>query len=306
MITADDEHNRALDSTGDGGGAEHTDSGSAAIPNDASAPTDLVECAMLRPVRSGNAFEETVSRLLQTIRLGVIGPGGRLPPERELATLLEVSRDTVRDAIRSLSDAGYLVSKRGRYGGTFVRDVLPLTETPLTQAPQTHRLHGVEELRAATNASQVARPIDGEVTRTPRTAAEINDVLILREILEVGAVRAAAATTLSAPERVELWARLKAVTAAGAADYRRLDSRFHLMVGELVGSPLLVTQLADIRTQVNALLNEIPLLERNIRHSNEQHERIAIAILTADAEAAARAMAEHLEGTAALLRGFLS
>src|ERR1700687_6019281 len=76
--------------------------------------------ALLRPVRPGNPFEDTVERLLQTIRLGMLAPGESLPPERELAARLGVSRDTVREAIKSLSDAGYLVSRRGRYGGTFL------------------------------------------------------------------------------------------------------------------------------------------------------------------------------------------
>ena len=75
-------------------------------------------------VRCGPAtrFEDTVGRLLQTIRLGVLAPGESLPPERELAARLGVSRDTVREAIKSLADAGYLVSRRGRYGGTFLAD----------------------------------------------------------------------------------------------------------------------------------------------------------------------------------------
>src|ERR1700755_460226 len=84
-----------------------------------------VNDALLRPVRPGNAFEDTVGRLLQPIRLGVIAPGESLPPERESAARLGVSRDTVRDAIKSLADAGYLVSRRGRYGGTFLADELP-------------------------------------------------------------------------------------------------------------------------------------------------------------------------------------
>src|ERR1700752_4250546 len=81
--------------------------------------------ALLRPVRPGNPFEDTVERLLQTIRLGVLAPGECLPPERELAARLGVSRDTVRQAIKSLADAGHLMSRRGRYGGTFLADALP-------------------------------------------------------------------------------------------------------------------------------------------------------------------------------------
>ncbi len=73
----------------------------------------------------------------------------------------------------------------------------------------------------------------------------------------------------------------------------------------MVGAPSLLPVLADNRMRVNVLLDDIPLLERNIAHSNQQHEAIVIAILTGQTEQAAAAMAEHLAGSAALLRGFL-
>jgi DNA-binding FadR family transcriptional regulator len=234
--------------------------------------TDPVTDALFRPVRNGNAFEDTVARLLQTIKLGIVGPGEALPAERDLAARFSVSRDTVREAIRSLSDAGFLVSRRGRYGGTFVADELPIADVP---------------------------------EASPLAAEEIDDVLGLREILEVGAARAAAGRSLSSTDREVLWARLKEAAAASVDGYRRVDSRLHLTIGELVGTPSLVSLLADNRTAVNDLLDRIPLLTPNIEHSNQQHEAIVVAILTGDAERAASAMLEHLEGTSALLRGFL-
>jgi DNA-binding FadR family transcriptional regulator len=235
---------------------------------------DLVADALFRPVRNGNAFEDTVARLLQTIRLGIVAPGEALPPERDLASRFSVSRDTVREAIRSLADAGFLVSRRGRYGGTFVMDPLPSFQRE-------------------------------DATGPAPTAAEIDDVLGLREILEVGAARAAAARALSAADREMLWTRLQEVAVAEAADYRRLDSRLHLAIAELVGTPSLVSLVADSRTALNDLLDRIPLLPRNISHSNDQHEAVVAAILRGDQEAASAAMLEHLAGSAALLRGFL-
>src|SRR3954471_12674143 len=75
---------------------------------------------MWRPGRGGNAFEITVARLAQAIRLGLVPVGERLPPERELAERLQVSRVTLREAIAALREAGLLASRRGRSGGTFV------------------------------------------------------------------------------------------------------------------------------------------------------------------------------------------
>ena len=101
-------------------------------------PGSALDDAVFRPVRAGNSLEDTTARLMQTIRLGVVPPGQALPSERDLAVRFSVSRDTVREAIKELSDIGYLSSRRGRYGGTFVSDPLPdssvATVTPPTAA----------------------------------------------------------------------------------------------------------------------------------------------------------------------------
>jgi DNA-binding FadR family transcriptional regulator len=57
--------------------------------------------------------------------------------------------------------------------------------------------------------------------------------------------------------------------------------------------------------RVNGFLDAIPLIERNVAHSETQHAKIVAAIIAGDRETARRAMAEHLSATAALLRGFL-
>src|SRR4051794_41787614 len=72
------------------------------------------------PVPVRNAFEVTVERLAQSIRLGVLVGGDRLPPERELAETLGGSRVTPREAIGALRAAGLIQSRRGRGGGNVV------------------------------------------------------------------------------------------------------------------------------------------------------------------------------------------
>ena len=230
---------------------------------------------LVRAGRSANAYEETMQRLLQSIRLGLIRPGERLPAERELASLLHVSRDTVRDALGTLSDAGYVVARRGRYGGTFVVDELPSDEARRGAAAEV-----------------------GE--------AEVEDTATLRRVLEVGAAREAAGRQLGAGERDALSRALEECAGARDADHRRLDSRLHLLIAELSGSPSLVPLVANLRTRVNALLDSIPLLGPNLAHSDAQHAAIVAAILAGRPESAAEAMLEHIEGSTALLRGFLS
>ncbi|MCD1572029.1 FadR/GntR family transcriptional regulator [Agromyces mediolanus] len=226
---------------------------------------------LLRPARPANAFEETVQRLLQTIRLGLIAPGERLPAERELAGTLEVSRDTLREAIGSLADAGWVVARRGRYGGTFVSDPLPEP------------------------GPGVPRPIERR---------SLDDTLALRAVVEVGVARRAAESELSAADRERLWQAHLACGQADEAGYRVADSRLHLVIAEVVGAESVTPLVAEVRMRINELLDGIPLLAPNIAHSDEQHGAIVSAILKGSPDEAAQAMAEHLIGTEALLRGF--
>jgi DNA-binding FadR family transcriptional regulator len=234
---------------------------------------------VLRPVRAGNAFEETVERLLTVIKLGVVGPGERFPSERDLAAKLGISRITLREAIRELQQAGFIESRRGRSGGTFV------TYRPPTPSRDALR--------------RIVREDAGNLT----------DALTFRMAVETGAAQLLAQSAgPAAPASVRdvLQARLGDVVRASPDDYRRLDTLFHLSIAELTGSTLLAAACADARMRLNDLLNAIPVLKRNIDHTAGQHAAIVDAILAGDPELARCAVAEHLEGTGALLRGFLA
>ena len=193
----------------------------------AAKPRTSLPHVVLRPA-SGNAFEATVEQLATAIRLGVFTDGEQLPPERELAERLGVSRNTLREAIAALRESGLVTTRRGRGGGTVVR----------------------------------------YVGQEPGTAA------------------------------------VQVRTGAALAD-RLADSRFHLAVATLSGSPMLVEAVTRAQAALHELLSAIPVLPTNIAHSNDQHDAVVAAILGGDAEAARGAMEEHCDATAALLRGLL-
>jgi DNA-binding FadR family transcriptional regulator len=231
--------------------------------------------ALLGPVRAGNAFEETFERMLTVIKLGLVAPGNRFPPERDLAALFGVSRLTLREAIRALQQSGYVESRRGRFGGTYVTYEPPV-------------------------------PDPGEARRIAlQDADRLTDALTFRLVVETGAAEVLAQSGGDRGRSV-LLARLADLNNATRGDYRRLDTLFHLAIAELTGSALLAAACADARVRLNDLLNAIPVLEHNIEHTARQHTAIAEAILGGDARRARRAVAEHLDGTAALLRGFLA
>ncbi|MEV0978298.1 FCD domain-containing protein [Streptomyces sp. NPDC049915] len=232
---------------------------------------------LLRPVRAGNGFEEALEQILQVVRLGLVPAGGRLPAERELAERLGISRVTLREVLKVLQDQGLVEARRGRYGGTFV---LP--------RPQAADAGGEDELRR-----RIAE-------------VDIEDVLRFREVLEVGAAGLCAQHGLTTDRADRLREALAATQDAPLADYRRRDTLLHLTLAELSGSATLTAQYAAVRATVNDLLDCIPLLVRNLEHSQRQHTALVEAVLDGDADGAREMMREHCAGTAALLRGFLA
>jgi GntR family transcriptional regulator, transcriptional repressor for pyruvate dehydrogenase complex len=87
----------------------------------ASSPTSrsLIE---FRPIKATRAFEEIAEQIREELTSRRLRAGDRLPPERALAEQFGVSRNTLREALRSLENAGLLRLQKGATGGAFVRE----------------------------------------------------------------------------------------------------------------------------------------------------------------------------------------
>lgn len=230
---------------------------------------------VLGPVRGHHAFESCVEQLATAIRLGVYPRGSTLPPERELADRMSVSRATLREAIAALRTAGMVETIRGRGGGTVV------SHRP--EVPRVDRGHRLAARRA-----------------------ELLDSLVFRRVVEPGACHVAAGRELSAAEATRLRSALAEVAAAGdPATHRQADSRLHLAIAGLTGSPAIIRSVTRVQADLHDMLTAIPVLEVNIDHSNTQHEAIVDAVLAGDPVRARRVMEAHCDDTAALLRGLL-
>src|SRR4030043_628031 len=79
--------------------------------------------ARFRPIGQLRVSEEIVVQLKQSILLGHFKPGDKLPAERDLADEFRVSRVAIREALRALENAGFLVTRQGANGGAYVTDL---------------------------------------------------------------------------------------------------------------------------------------------------------------------------------------
>lgn len=231
---------------------------------------------VLRAVRGHHAFEGCVEQLATAIRLGVYPRGSTLPPERELAERMGVSRATLREAIAGLRAADFVSTTRGRGGGTVVC------------------------YRARKPSSRGARAL---LSRSE----QLRDMLVFRRVVEPGACHIAAGRDLSPRQREFLVdAHGEVASATDPAGHRQADSRFHLAIAAVTESRLTVRAVAAAQADLHDMLSAIPVLEVNIDHSSRQHRLILNTILKGEATKARRVMESHCDDTAALLRGLLA
>lgn len=232
--------------------------------------------SVLRAVRGHHAFEGCVEQLATAIRLGVYPRGTSLPPERELAERLGVSRATLREAIAALRSAEFVNTTRGRGGGTVV-----------SYRPRKPSARGARALG-------------------PRSES-LRDMLVFRRVVEPGACHIAAERDLSIGQQEFLVTAHDDVAAAtDPAEHRQADSRFHLAIAAVTGSPLTVRSVTAVQSDLHDMLSAIPVLDKNIDHSARQHRAILAAVLTGEPTKARRVMESHCDDTAALLRGLLT
>ncbi len=232
--------------------------------------------AVLRPLSETSAFTSTAARLSAVIRLGVFGHGEQLPPERELAVRLGVSRVNLREAIAVLREAGMVQTRRGRGGGTTVVYAGGPTE-----------LVGPDELR--------------------RDRPMLCDALDFRRIVEPGAAQLAASRQLSADQRAWLTGFEEQAGAAAAGPARRLaDSRLHLAVATLSGSPMLIEAVIRVQACLDGLLGRLSLVPAGAEQSQASHRAVIAAILAGNPSAARTEMERLCDGTAGRARLLLA
>ena len=217
------------------------------------------------PERRSSTSEEVVTQLREMIQRGDLRPGDRLPPERNLAKLLGVSRPTLRAAIRSLSAVGVLHSKQG--AGTFVvnSDGPPtLDSAPLRMMASLHGFTTSEMFEARRSLEMAIAALAAERATGEQMASMAEEI-------------AGMFASLDDPEQFLVH-----------------DMRFHQMVAAASGNRILTALMNMVATILLDVRSKTVKRAKDLKESAEMHRQIYRAIREHNSEAARTAMHDHL------------
>src|SRR5829696_4179791 len=222
----------------------------------------------LNSEKNGTTAEEVVTRLREMIQRGEISAGDRLPPERDLAKLLGVSRPTLRAGIRSLASVGILQSRQG--AGTFVAEA---EESPtLDSSP----LRLMASLHGFTSDEMFEARLSLEMSIAGLAAERATSEQMTQMAEEVAGMYA----SLDEPEQ-----------------YLVHDMRFHQIIAAASGNRILTALMNMVASILFEYRSKTVKRATDLKDSAEQHHNIYRAIREHDQEAARQAMRIHLVET---------
>ena len=224
---------------------------------------------LFRKIPQKKVSDRVFDQIRELITAGRLHPGDRLPPERELTGLLDVSRSSVREAILKLECLGFVEQRHGE--GTFVRSV---TETPLTD--------------------YLREQIQQE--------GFMDDLMEIRAVLETWGAEAAAAN--ARPEEIAaMEICLEDMRRAGRTGRigHELNVRLHFLISAASANRFLVHVMNTISSWLKSVTFKVytDTAEDDVIQAQliEQHDAIVAAIRRGDGPAARQAMADHLRFT---------
>lgn len=215
-----------------------------------------------RPIRTPRAFEEIAAQIRAELAAGRLQVGSRLPSERALSDQFGVSRNTLREALRSLEQVGLIRLQKGARGGAFISerggDAVAI---------------GLMDLYHL-----------GAITPAQLTQARI----WLEEIVVREACRRATQQTLNALDRnIEEAAQ---AAAAGLFELRaRKHLEFHRLLARMTGNPILVIVMNGVLDVLAHFISEIgeqentyvlPSRRRMMKHMHARDADAAVAEMT--------------------------
>jgi len=232
----------------------------------------LIGSVLRDGIRRLSLREQIASSLADLIAVGLLQAGDELPSERDLASMLGVSRDSVRGALQLLSERGILDIGHG-------------TRTRIRPSPTTIDESRRFDLRQLPDLSDAA-------------------VIEARRLLEPHlARRAAELIDKKTMDRLERLVDAQTGMTDDPVRFQISDREFHLAIYEVAGNPVLAAFAAQAYAHAYAHRRDLMRNHDGIRLAVADHQRILEALDMGEPEAAAQAMLGHIDMIWSLLVG---
>jgi GntR family transcriptional repressor for pyruvate dehydrogenase complex len=227
--------------------------------------------SLIEPIRKTRVAEEIADRIRVLILDGTFPPGQALPAERTLAERFGVSRGSIRDAFRTLETIGLLVTRHGH--GTFPQEL---------------------------DVNRLIAPLASILSYRSELQDELLD---LRRMFEP-AVAYAAATRVTAGDLSDLERILDAQRQTLETGRSAIveDTAFHHVIARTTRNRAVVSIMATLNDLLVASRKRTLKQKGRPARSIQGHEAVVAALWQRDADAAARAMRDHVDQIADLLR----
>ena len=222
----------------------------------------------LTSIKRKRIHEAVAHQIREAIFSGLLAPGHKLPPERELAERFQTSRVALREALRALEKEGMITIKRGFGGGAFIADF-------------------DSALRALTDSLSIVVKL-GE--------AKSSELTEVRAILEPQIARLATSRATA-----EDLSRIESVVIAQEEELkngelsRKLDMEFHRKLADAAHNPVLKIVVNAVNESIRDAISRSKLSRQMRTRVIAFHRSILEAVRSRDASSAQSAMADHVE-----------
>src|SRR5262245_44847703 len=217
----------------------------------------------VEPIDRSGITELVVQRIKELLGRGDLKAGSRLPPERELADMLHISRPSLRTALKALSVMGIIHAKPG--AGTYIAKSLPEVFTEPMHFMTLINNTSVEELFEAR-------------------------LIIEAGLAELAAERASDADVAALIEEVE---EMKATT-GDPEEFLKHDVRFHQAMARAANNKLMSGVMDTVAQLLFHIRRQTVALAKDLEAAIEWHEKIIVAIRKHDPKRAKETLSGHL------------